>query len=173
MPDACNLRYTSLRRRMGRRGAQKRREEWDFSMRAVQRRPESQEPALFVQANLLRRLLNASAEEIAPLVMHLSPSQRAQLAYSCYVRGHLHTVGLSIAALCDLQSLVVAAPSDGAGAALHAQSREPRRRAAPVLTGRRPVTLATSAVAPEHVARMIALAANDEPEVELESTASA
>jgi hypothetical protein len=136
-------------------------------MRAVQRRPESQDPAMFVRADLLRRLLNASAEEIAPLVMHLSPSQRAQLAYSCYVRAHLHNVGLSIAALCDLQSLVTAAPSDGAGAALYAQSREPRPRAAPVLTGRRPVTLAASAVAPEHVARMIALGANDEPEVDL------
>jgi hypothetical protein len=142
-------------------------------MRAVQRRSVSQEPALFVQATLLSRLLNASAEEIALLVMHLSPGQRAQLAYSCYVRGHLHLVGLAIAALCNLQSLVTAAPSDGAGAALYARSREPRRRSAPVMTGRRPVTLATSAVAPEHVARMIALAANDEPDLELETAAQA
>jgi hypothetical protein len=142
-------------------------------MRAVQRRSVSQEPALFVQATLLSRLLNASAEEIALLVMHLSPGQRAQLAYSCYVRGHLHLVGLAIAALCDLQSLVTAAPSHGAGAALYARSREPRRRPAPVMTGRRPVTLATSAVAPEHVARMIALAANDELDLELETAAQA
>jgi hypothetical protein len=42
-----------------------------------------------------------------------------------------------------------------------------------VLTGRRPVTLASSAVAPEHVARMIALAANDEPDLVLETVAQA
>jgi hypothetical protein len=118
----------------------------------------------YVPTALVHRLFGASEEDVLTLVDGLSPKQRARLAVYCYHRGHLHAIGLAIAATCDLPSLVSAAPSNGAGSGLYAQSRE---RSTPVersLPGRRPITLAKSASGHARSARMTAPAA-DEPEL--------
>jgi hypothetical protein len=121
-----------------------------------------------VPAELINRLLRASAEDAPTIVSHLADKQRARVAYFCYARGHLHAIGLAIAATCDLPSLIAAAPSNGAGSGLYAQSREQSKPAARSPMGRRPITLAKSASGHSGLARIIALAANDEPDLELQ-----
>jgi hypothetical protein len=124
----------------------------------------------FVSSELVRRLLRASVEEAPAIVSHLPDKQRARVAYFCYSRGHLHAIGLAIAATCDLPSLISAAPSNGAGSGLYAQSRE---RAKPVersTMGRRPITLAKSASGHDGLAKIIALAAHDEPDLDFQAT---
>jgi hypothetical protein len=118
-----------------------------------------------VPTALVHRLFGATENDVLALVDGLSPKQRARLAVYCYHRGHLHAIGLAIAATCDLPSLVSAAPSNGAGSGLYAQSREPSRLTARSLPGRRPITLAKSASGHKGLARMIAVA-NGEPELE-------
>jgi hypothetical protein len=119
-----------------------------------------------VPSALVHRLLRASAEEGPAIVAHLPDRQRARVAYFCYARKHLHAVGLAIAATCDLQSLMAAAPSNGAGSGLYAQSREQVKPMLPSLTGRRPITLAKSVTGHHGLERIIALAANDEQELD-------
>jgi hypothetical protein len=124
----------------------------------------------FVPAELIRRLLRASAEDAPAIVSHLPDKQRARVAYFCYARGHLHAIGLAIAATCDLPSLISAAPSNGAGSGLYAQSRAQAKPAERSPTGRRPITLAKSASGHTGLAKIIALAANDEPDLDLQAT---
>ncbi len=123
-----------------------------------------------VPTELVRHLLRASVAEAPAIVSHLPDRQRAQVAYFCYARGHLHAIGLAIAATCDLPSLISAAPSNGAGSGLYAQSRERAKPAERSPMGRRPITLAKSASGHTGLAKIIALAANDEPDLELEAT---
>jgi hypothetical protein len=122
----------------------------------------------FVSSELIHRLLRASEEDVPAIVSHLPDRQRARVAYFCYSRRHLHAIGLAIAATCDLPSLIGAAPSNGAGSGLYAQSRERTKPAKRSLTGRRPITLPKSATGHHALAKIIALAANDEPELEPE-----
>jgi hypothetical protein len=120
-----------------------------------------------IPSELMHRLLRASANDVPMLVSDLSERQRAHLAFFCYGRAHLHATGLAIAATCDLPSLIAAAPSNGAATALYAQSREGAKRAErPATNGRRPITLAKSVSDHRGLARIIALAADDEPELE-------
>jgi hypothetical protein len=124
----------------------------------------------FAPAEFVRRLLQASVEDAPAIVSHLPDKQRARVAYFCYARGHLHAIGLAIAATCDLPSLIGAAPSNGAGSGLYAQSRERAKPAERLPMGRRPITLAKSASGHDGLAKIIALAANDEPDLDLQTT---
>lgn len=107
----------------------------------------------------LSRLYGAATQSISEIVGTLSASERARLAVFCYGRAHLNTIGLAIAATCDLDHLIAASSSATAGQTLFIQSRDaamPVERAAP---GRRaPITLATAA----HFASFASFAA-DEP----------
>jgi hypothetical protein len=123
----------------------------------------------FVPAHLVNRLLQSSAEDAPAIVSHLPDKQRARVAYFCYSRRHLHRIGLAIAATCDLPSLIGAAPSNGAGSGLYAQSRDRAKPAERPLTGRRPITLAKSVSGHHGLAKIIALAAHDEPDVDVDS----
>ena len=120
----------------------------------------------FVPVELVKRLLQASVAEAPEIVADLSDRQRARLAYFCYSRGHLHAIGLAIAATCDVPSLIAAAPSNGAGSALHAQSRQRAKPEHRSRTGRRAITLAKSVSGHHGLAKIIALSANDEPDLE-------
>jgi hypothetical protein len=94
----------------------------------------------------LSRLYGAATQSISEIVGGLSASERARLAVFCYGRAHLNSIGLAIAATCDLDHLIAASSSATAGHTLFVQSRDaalPVERTAP---GRRaPVTLATAA----------------------------
>jgi hypothetical protein len=112
---------------------------------------------------VLSRLLLAKEEDIAAVVCALSGHQRADLALFCYSRGHLHRIGLAIAATCDLPSLMHAAPSDAAGHVLFAQSRERPKPARRATNGSRArITLAKSASGNSSLAAIIASIARDE-----------
>jgi hypothetical protein len=95
----------------------------------------------------LERLYGAATQSVTGIVGNLSASERAKLAVFCYGRAHLNTIGLTIAATCDLDHLIAASSSAAAGQVLFTQSREiaPEKRA----IGRRPtITLATPATRP-------------------------
>jgi len=118
------------------------------------------------QDDLLRRLVQAGEREIADIVSILAPHERARLAFFCYARGHLHDIGLAVAATCDLPSLMQAAPSNAAGHTLFARSRERFTAAVEPVARRRPaITLAKSAMSSDSVARMMASMSDDETDL--------
>jgi hypothetical protein len=109
------------------------------------------------QDELLRRLVQANERDIADIVLILAPSERARLAFFCYARGHLHDIGLAVAATCDLPFLMQAAPSNAAGQMLFARSRERFTATVEPMSRRRSaITLAKTAVSSDAIARMIA-----------------
>ena len=93
----------------------------------------------------LTRLYRAASQSVSEIVADLTASERAKLAVFCYGRVHLNTVGLAIAATCDLDHLVVAAQSTTAGRTIFTQSREATSAEKPLPGRRAPVSLATSA----------------------------
>jgi hypothetical protein len=94
----------------------------------------------------LVRLYEAATHSVSDAVANLSASERARLAVYCYGRAHLNTIGLAIAAQCDLEQLIAASGSTAVGEALFAQSRDPSALAGKPSHGRRAaITLATSA----------------------------
>jgi hypothetical protein len=118
------------------------------------------------QDDLLRRLVQADEREIADIVSVLTPAERARLAFFCYARGHLHDIGLAVAATCDLPFLMQAAPSNAAGNTLFARSRERFTATVVPISRRRPaVTLAKSAMSSDAVARMMASMNDDETDL--------
>jgi hypothetical protein len=90
----------------------------------------------------LTGLHQAASQSAADMVAALSASERARLAVFCYGRVHLNTIGLAIAATCELDHLIAASGSAAAGRALFARSRETAKPAGK--QGRRAITLATS-----------------------------
>ena len=94
----------------------------------------------------LSRLYGAATQSIGDIVGTLSASERARLAVFCYGRTHLNTIGLAIAAACDLDHLIAASSSATAGHALFTQSRDSTMPVERPSSGRRaPITLATAA----------------------------
>jgi hypothetical protein len=76
-----------------------------------------------VPEELIGRLLHASESAILDLLDQFSPAERANLAMFCYRKTHLRQIGLSIAATCELSTLVQAWGT-GLGRALFTQSRD-------------------------------------------------
>jgi hypothetical protein len=112
---------------------------------------------------ILARLIRAEEQSIPDIVGVLPATQRASLAVFCYARGHLHHIGLAVAATCDRLSLVQASPSDAAGNVLFALSREQRKPDDGEPAGTRPrITLAKSASGSSALAGIIARIARDE-----------
>ena len=58
-----------------------------------------------VSDNLLGRLYRASPEGLPVLLRTVPPATRAALAYYCYRRVHLESIGLAIACTCDERDL--------------------------------------------------------------------
>jgi hypothetical protein len=88
--------------------------------------------------------LYRSPERALADVLTFPDDQKGRLAAFCYGRAHLRDIGLSIAATCDLGTLIDAAGF--AGHTIFAQSRErPQAIVSRASIGRRPVTLACSA----------------------------
>ena len=117
--------------------------------------------------DILARLLRADEQNIPDIVAVLPSNQRASLAVFCYARGHLHRIGLAIAATCDQLSLVQASPSDAAGNVLFAQSRElPKRTGGAVSGARARITLARSASGNSSLAGIIASIAGDDVDLQ-------
>ena len=59
-----------------------------------------------VPEELIGRLRHASETTIIDLVERYTTRERANLAMFCYRKAHLRSIGLAIAATCDLSSLV-------------------------------------------------------------------
>jgi hypothetical protein len=78
-----------------------------------------------VSDHVLAKLFSASECSLPGLLDTVGPDVRAALAFFCYRRVHLQTVGLAIAANCDESELV--SFGGRAGTALFARSREQRR----------------------------------------------
>ena len=99
-----------------------------------------------VSDDLMKRLLDATLNAVTEVSNQLSENQRAALAVYCYRRSHFRQLGLSLAAQCSRQSLVMEAGH--AGEVIHAQAsvedtspdRQPGRRSH---GGRAPVSLHT------------------------------
>jgi len=66
-----------------------------------------------VSDDLLKRLLNTTLSAVADLGSQLPEAQRAALAVYCYRRAHFRRLGLTLAALCNRQSLVIEAGHAG------------------------------------------------------------
>jgi hypothetical protein len=98
-------------------------------------------------AQALDRLRHAALTTVSDVVASLSASERAKLAVHCYGRAHLNTIGLAIAAECDLDHLIAASNSTTAGQTLYAQSRGAGPLEKP-LYGKRKITLARSVETP-------------------------
>ncbi len=79
-----------------------------------------------VSDDIFGRLRQASPPDAVGIARSLPSSQRAQLAVFCYRRGHLHGLGLMIAATCERSELVTAAPG-ASGMLIYDQSRDPRK----------------------------------------------
>jgi hypothetical protein len=112
------------------------------------RAPSALDDDALVPEELIARLLQASESAILDLSQEFEPTDRANLAMFCYRKAHLRQIGLSIAATCELSTLVQAWGT-GLGRALFTQSRD--RTAAPegVSSHRRPkITLARLVGAP-------------------------
>jgi len=77
----------------------------------------------FVPEELIGRLHRATETTLLDLMDKFTPQERANLAMFCYRKAHLRRIGLSIAATCDLPSLV-AQWGTVLGQAIHAQSRD-------------------------------------------------
>jgi hypothetical protein len=92
------------------------------------RAPSALDEDALVPEELIARLLQASESAILDLSQEFEPTDRANLAMFCYRKTHLRQIGLSIAATCELSTLVQAWGT-GLGRALFTQSRE--RIAAP------------------------------------------
>ncbi len=91
---------------------------------------------------MLGELYRSHERGLADLVATVAPDVRATLALFCYRRGHLHSMGLAIAASCTEEELVDA--GGRAGAALFALSREaPQVVRSPNHSNRRKITLAS------------------------------
>jgi hypothetical protein len=106
------------------------------------RAPSALDDDALVPEELIGRLLHASESAIIDLSQEFEPTDRANLAMFCYRKAHLRQIGLSIAATCELSTLVQAWGT-GLGRALFTQSRD--RTAAPdnAASHRRPkITLA-------------------------------
>jgi hypothetical protein len=93
----------------------------------------------------LSRLYGAATQSIADIVGNLSASERARLAVFCYGRAHLNSIGLAIAATCDLDQLIAASSSATAGQTLFTQSRDAAMPVERSPSRRAPITLATAA----------------------------
>src|SRR5580700_7910443 len=99
----------------------------------------------FVPAELIGRLHRATETTLLDLMEKCTPQERAHLAMFCYPKAHLRRIGLSIAATCDLPSLVQQWGTV-LGQAIHAQSRDGGVDPDPVRVTHRPkITLARSA----------------------------
>ena len=97
-------------------------------------------------SDALSWLYRAAASTAADAVAALSASERARLAVYCYGRAHLNTIGLAIAAQCDVDQLIAASHSPTVGRTLFEQSRDASLRIEKPAYGRRvTITLATSA----------------------------
>jgi hypothetical protein len=59
-----------------------------------------------VSPSLLGRLYSSSPEGLAVLVRTVPPQVRATLAFFCYRRAHLESIGLAVAATCTEAELV-------------------------------------------------------------------
>ena len=91
---------------------------------------------------MLGELYRSHERGLADLVATVAPDVRATLALFCYRRGHLHSMGLAIAASCSEEELVNA--GGRAGAAVFALSREaPQTPVTPSPSNRRQITLAS------------------------------
>ena len=79
-----------------------------------------------ISDDIFSRLRQASPLDAVGIARSLPSSQRAQLAVFCYRRGHLHGLGLTIAATCERSELVTAAPG-ASGMIIYDQSRDPKK----------------------------------------------
>jgi hypothetical protein len=99
----------------------------------------------FVPEELIGRLHRATEATLLDLMERFTPRERANLAMFCYRKAHLRRIGLSIAATCDLPSLVQQWGTV-LGQAIHAQSRDGMVDPEPVRVTHRPkITLARNA----------------------------
>jgi hypothetical protein len=96
-----------------------------------------------VGEQLLGDLYRSHERGLADLVATVAPDVRATLALFCYRRGHLHSMGVAIAASCTEEELEHA--GGRVGTALFALSREAPHAAAvsPHMSNRRKITLAS------------------------------
>jgi hypothetical protein len=116
--------------------------------------------------DIVGRLIRAAERDIADIVSVLAPHERARLAFFCYARGHLHDIGIAVAATCDLPSLMQAAPSSAAAQMLFARSRERlTATVVPVSRRRSAITLAKSALGNDALARIMASIGDDETDL--------
>ena len=97
-----------------------------------------------VMTEALNRLYRATVSGVGEIVDSLSASERARLAIFCYGRAHLNSIGLAIAARCDLNDLTAAAHSVTAGRAIYEQSRDNFPTERPLPGRRTAITLARS-----------------------------
>ena len=112
---------------------------------------------------MLARLLRAKDHDIAAIVGEMPERHRAELAVFCYSRAHLHQIGFAIAAVCELQALIQASPSNAAGHLLYEQSRaRPKQEERSTGGTRSRITLAKSASGNSALASIIASIASDE-----------
>jgi hypothetical protein len=99
-----------------------------------------------VADQMLGEMYRASAHGLNELIATVAPTARAMLAVYCYRRAHLASIGLAIAATCEMEDLT--SFGGNAGAVLFERSREPLK-AAPAdyhHSGRRKITLATESL---------------------------
>ena len=92
---------------------------------------------------MLGDLYRSHERGLADLVATVAPDVRATLALFCYRRGHLHSMGLAIAASCTEEELEHA--GGRVGLALFALSREAPQapHVSPHMSNRRKITLAS------------------------------
>jgi hypothetical protein len=95
-----------------------------------------------VRDELLGELCRANDVFVPGFVYTLAPDIRALLALFCYRRSHLHSIGLGIAASCDIDSLVWAGGSVGAFIFTCSREASPREVQS-ARADRRKITLAT------------------------------
>ena len=108
---------------------------------SVHRTP--QEEPCPVPDHLLGELYRASPHGLDALIATVGPETRAMLAIYCYRRAHLATMGLTIAASCEEDDLVI--HGGQFGAVLFAKAREAPSvpKTEPHMLGRRKISLAS------------------------------
>lgn len=74
-----------------------------------------------VSDDMLKRLVDTTADAVAEIGVELPERQRAALAVFCYRRAHFRVLGLALAALCSERALVQEAGV--AGEIIHRQAR--------------------------------------------------
>src|SRR5271170_4728570 len=101
-----------------------------------------------VSDQMLGEMYRASAHGLNELIATVSPTARALLAFYCYRRAHLASIGLAIAATCEKDDLT--SLGGNAGATLFERSREAPQSSLPDTraNGRRKITLATEPLRP-------------------------